>query len=386
MTPTLASQLLASAHRGDPLADAVIAEFDGDPALERSLINRGLQQGRASLTTCPPALDALLRQSECLPAVLDAARLQRGAEAWLSIPAFWLTMALGPGSLTHTYSAPLIAKVLMKTQNLQARTARRLAETSLWSHQVVRPQALVPGAPGYVHTVQVRLLHARVRAATLRGGWQAERGSPVSQRDLLRTWFDFTFVPFGALEKLGLGFAPEDITDLYAMWHGVAHLLGIDAALYQDVWSQAQAAEMLAEIDAQGGPPNADSSALTLSMLQALGQLAAPMLHMPVEVASGLMQSMCRHIHGDELADALGVERSWTASLLPALVDANRYRRARDMATPALRQARIAQTLREFDAVDSQLSGDTTYQAHARQPAAGLPVTPTVSPQAATAT
>lgn len=379
MNPTLASQLLASAHRGDPLADAVIAEFDATPTLDRGLINRGLLHGRASLDSCPPALDALLRQTECLPAAVDAARLQRGAEAWLSIPAFWLTMALGPGSLTHTYSSPLIAKVLVKTQNLQARTVRRLAETSMWSHQVVRPQALVPGAPGYVHTVQVRLLHARVRAATLRGGWSpAERGSPISQRDLLRTWFDFTFVPFGALEKLGLGFAPDDIPDLYAMWHGVAHLLGIDAALYQDVWSQSKAAEMLAAIDAEGGPPNADSSALTHSMLQALGQLTAPMLQMPADVTTGLMQSMCRHIHGDELADALGVERAWTASLLPALIDANRYRRARDLATPEARQARIALTLREFDAVDGQVRGDTTYQAHARLPAEGLPVTPTV--------
>ncbi|CAN7780524.1 hypothetical protein LJR084_008174 [Variovorax sp. LjRoot84] len=59
----LCASVAASRHCGDPLADAVIAECDADPTLPRAWINQGITQGRASLTACPPALDALLHQA-----------------------------------------------------------------------------------------------------------------------------------------------------------------------------------------------------------------------------------------------------------------------------------------------------------------------------------
>lgn len=374
----LQSLIRASQHGGDPLADAVIAEFDALPTLDRALINRGIQHGRASLADCPPALDALLRQTETLPPSIDPAQAQRGSEAWMSIPAFWITVAAGVGALVHTYTSPTIAKVLMKTQNLRSRTPRRLAETALWSHQVVRPKGLLPGAPGYVHTLQVRLLHARVRAATLRGGWNvAELGMPVSQQELLRTWLDFTYVPFVALEKMGLHIEEADVKDLYMLWQGVAHLLGIEPDLYMNLSSQEQGARVLAVIDAQLPPPNDDARALTRSMLESFGPLMAPALQVPEDVATGLVQSLCRHIHGDALADALQVERSWTASLLPAMFDANRFRRTHDNSTDALRRQRIEATLQEYEAIDAQVHGDTTYQANAKElKTRELPVTP----------
>lgn len=375
---TLRDSVASSQHRGDPLADAVIAEFDGHPDLPRAWINQGITQGRASLPGCPPSLDALLRQAELAPPGVDPRYAARGSDAWLSVPSFWLTVALGPGSLTHTYTAPAIAEVLVKTQNLQARTVRRLAETAAWSHQVVRPGGLLPGAPGYVHTLQVRLLHARVRAAVTRGGaWQTARGVPISQCDLLRTWLDFTFVPFGALEKLGFAFSDDELAHLYAMWQGVAHLLGVEPQLYGGIGSQAQAQAVLDAIDADLPAPGADARALTHSMLESVGGLTQPALQVPVEVSVGLMQALCRHIHGDALSDALQVPRSWTTALLADLVDANRYRRLQEAASPAARQQRIAQTLQEFDYADGQLHGDTTYQAHASQlPAGEIPRTP----------
>ncbi|CAN7780539.1 oxygenase MpaB family protein [Variovorax sp. LjRoot84] len=299
----------------------------------------------------------------------------------------WLTIALGPGSLTHTYSAPTIAEVLVKTQNLQARTLRRLAETGIWSHQVVRPDGLRPGAAGYVHSLQVRLLHARVRASIAReGAWEVTRGVPISQCDMLRTWLDFTFIPFGALVNLGFTFTDTELTDLYAMWHGVAHLLGIEPELYRGIRSQAQAQAALDVIDADLPPPGADARSLTLNMLEAVGRLMEPALQMPADVSIGLMQAMCRHIHGDALADALQVPRSWAAALLPTLIDANRYRRQCNLASPEQRRQRIAQTLREFDVADDQIHGDTTYQQHAEQlPAGKVPVTPPLTPPTAVA-
>ncbi|MBS0425694.1 MAG: DUF2236 domain-containing protein [Proteobacteria bacterium] len=369
-------RLAGSEHLGDPLADAVIHEFDNDPRLDRALIDRGIRHGLASLPGCPPALGALLWAAEAASSSADAIRAMHGAEAWLTIPAFWLTVALGPGSLAHTYSSPPIAKVLMNTRNLQERTARRLAETATWSHQIVRPGGLAPGAPGYVHTLQVRLLHARVRAATLRAGTPQNGRMPISQLDLLRTWLDFTAVPFNALQRLGLGFQEADIADLYALWQGIAHLLGVEPAYYHDIECQADALALLAAIDDVLPPPDENSRALTASMLEATAHLLRPKLHMPADVAVGLMRAFCRHIHGDEAADALGVETTWTTALLPGLVDANRYRRNREASCEDVRRHRIETTLKEFDAADHAIAGETTYQANVRDPSPrSLPVT-----------
>ncbi|APW37817.1 hypothetical protein RD110_11915 [Rhodoferax koreense] len=372
------AKLAGSDHRGDPLADAVIQEFDENPALDRALIDRGIRNGRASLATCPSALEALLRSAESPPPSADTESVGRGCAAWLTIPAFWLTVALGPGSLAHTYRSPAIAKVLMNTRNLKERTARRLAETSAWSHQVVRPDGLRPGAAGYVHTLQVRLLHARVRAATLRAHPGATGASvPISQLDLLRTWLDFTVVPFQALERLGLGFSEADLSDLYALWRTIAGLLGIEPALYGAIGNQTDAACLLEAIDSTLPAPDKDSRMLTFSMLEASGQLLAPALDVPCEVSIGLMHAFCRHIHGSDVADTLGVQTSWTRALLPALIDANRYRRQQESGSEELRRQRIQVTLQEFDAADAAIAGETTYQASVRDPSpASLPVTP----------
>ncbi len=51
----------------------------------------------------------------------------------------WINIALGPGSLAHTYSDPGIAAVLMRTGNLVSQTvSRRLLETQLWKITIVQ--------------------------------------------------------------------------------------------------------------------------------------------------------------------------------------------------------------------------------------------------------
>jgi len=50
------------------------------------------------------------------------------------------------------------------------------------------PGGLLRGAPGYHATVQVRLLHARIRSSALKHGWDTtEWGVPISQVDVART-------------------------------------------------------------------------------------------------------------------------------------------------------------------------------------------------------
>lgn len=375
-----ALELMAEmACKGDDLADAVVADLADAPARDRDMLADGIANGLASLNAPRDALRHLFVQAESLPADVNQASIARGSEAYLSIGPLWLTIALGPGSIAHTYSAPTIASVLMNTKNLATRTGRRLAETGTWNHQVARPGGQKPGAPGYVHSLQVRMLHARVRAGLLRQGWNVdEKGMPISQLDLARTWLDFTYIPFTALQKIGIDFAGEELADLYAMWRVIAHQLGISEKLYGDVVDQASAAKLLRKIDAVTGEPTNESAELVSAMLSAIAPQLAPQLGFPADVTQDLLTSICRTFQGDDMADKLGLQPNWTASLIPLIADANRFRRAALRANPDLRHKLIEQTMAAFDQMDGRLEGPTTYQASIAAPS-GLELPETVA-------
>src|SRR5260221_12201621 len=190
---------------GDPLADAVIVEMDALGKEGRRILNAGLADGLESLTGRPPGITALLQQLETIPARVDPDMLGRGEVASLSISPLWYELAAIGSALVHTYASPAIAKLLTQTGRLTTIAPRRLAETGMWAGQATMPGGLLRGAPGYQATVQVRLLHARIRSSALKRGWDtAEWGVAISQVDVARTWLDFTLTPFRGRAVLGL--------------------------------------------------------------------------------------------------------------------------------------------------------------------------------------
>ena len=78
---------------GDPLADAVISEFDelGRPA--RASLQRGLAEGRASVPNVPPAVDALLAHVETVPGWVSTELLEDGDRTSLAVPPHWRALA-----------------------------------------------------------------------------------------------------------------------------------------------------------------------------------------------------------------------------------------------------------------------------------------------------
>ncbi|MNO76076.1 Latex clearing protein precursor [compost metagenome] len=364
--------LLEMSLCGDPLADALVVEQRANPQVNGAAA-RGIVNGLASLERPAPALREWLEQAESVPAWMDAERIRKGVDAYLSIGLEWLTISLGPGSLAHTYSSPAIARVLMATGNLDQRADRRLLETAMWNHQVARPGGLAIGAPGYVHSLQVRLLHARVRSGLLEKGWPvATLGMPINQIDMARTWLDFTYVPLNSLQKVGIDFSDEEFADLYHLWQFIAHLLGIDPRLYRLAHDQRSGAELLALIDASIAPPDESSRQLTAKMLDALGRRLHQGLQMAEEDAVMLMHSVCRLFHGDELAGQLGAEENWTVAMLPAMAERNRAQRQQERLDPELRRQKIEKTLQAFDQADGAMQGDTAYQGNLSVEAAAV--------------
>jgi len=322
---------------GDQLADEVIVELDALGQEGRRILNAGLADGLESLTERPPAITALLRQLEEMPGWVDPDMLGRGEVAALSIPGLWYALSAIPSALVHTYSSPAIARLLTQTGRLTTMASRRLAETGMWAGQATLPGGLLRGAPGYQATVQVRLLHARIRSSALKHGWDtAEWGEPIGQVDLARTWLDFTLTTCRALAALGFTLTEAEQNSLYQYWHYIAYLLGLDHSFYRDVTDHDSARELEHLLDSTIAEPDENWRALTAAMVGAQVELlaSAPQPLMPRAELSDLINGVLRRSFGDDRADQLGIPVSSAGLFLELIALANSQARRWQTSTP----------------------------------------------------
>lgn len=330
-------------NAGDPLADAVIDElYRLGPSANRILLD-GLANGRASLSDPPPAIDALLEQTETLPAWVEPDILRRGSAAYLTVEPLWNDIALSIGSLIHIYASPGIARVLAATKDLTTLeiAGHRLTETAVWVYSTMLPNGLARGARGYVATIQVRLLHARVRNAARRHAWDtAGWGTPINQVDLARTWLDFTLTPYSTLSKFGFDFAEGELRDAYHLWQYLAYLLGIDPEFYRnvaartDVAGHAQAKELLELLEVTNTAPSDESRALVKPMMDVVTQAIMGSLKTSFQLTGDVSAGMARFVHGDALCDRLQIQPSSMVSFMPMLAFANQTTRQLQRSIP----------------------------------------------------
>lgn len=354
---------------GDPLADAVLDEVARDPSAS-AVLDRALAEGAASVPESLPALRALLDEAERATRAMEQGVFSRGSDAYLAIGDLWISLSLGPGSLVHTYTAAPIARVLMATGNLDRMAERRILETGAWLTACVLPDGMAIGARGYVRTLQVRLLHARVRRALAQ---REPSRVAINQVEMARTWLDFTYVPFSAMRRLGVTFTRDELRDLYAMWRHIGHLVGVDPALYQSVIDDQSAAELLAAIDQRFGGVTPESRALTRAMLDALAKILSDKLPMTERMAFVLLSEVTRRIQGDALADELGVERTILRPAMGLVSALNRGRRWLQRKVPAVRAASIRTTIEVYEQGLLEVA-DTPFARFAKEPTAqGFP-------------
>src|SRR5882762_9102264 len=334
----MADYMVQMLSAGDPLADAVIVEMDALGREARRILNVGIADGLKNLTERPPAITALLQQLETMPAWVDPDMLGRGEVAALSVSPLWYELCAIGSALVHTYASPAIAKLLTQTGRLTTVAPRRLAETGMWAGQATMPDGLLRGALGYQATVQVRLLHARIRFSALKHGWDtAEWGVPISQVDVARTWLDFTLTPSQALAALGVELTQAEQNSLYQYWHYIAYLLGLqDNSFYRDVTDHDSAQELRHLFDLTIGPPDENSRVLTAAMVGAQADLLAsvPQPLMPRAEFFDLILGILRRTVGDDRADQLGIPVSSAAPFLVMIALANRETRRWQTLTP----------------------------------------------------
>lgn len=362
------------ARLGDPPADALIAETREQGAPAQHALRQWRQAGESAPSTLP-ALGAFAATMERRPDWLDQERVERGADAYRSVGVLWSMLALGPGSLVHTYLNPTSASVLVRTGNLTAMARQRVIETGGWLIATILPGGLRPGGAGISHTADVRLLHARVRAALLARGWDtAADGMPLNQLEMSRTWLDFTVVPFDALARLGLPLSAAELADLYHQWQYVGMLLGVDPRLIELARDQASGRQVLALIDALLPPPNEDSRQLTAAMIAAIADLSQPMLGRLGRHAHGLSLALARRIHGRAIAGQLAIPRSPVSAAMPLITLNNRLRWMWSQRSPAARRRALELATAGFLEVAQRETPPTAYQRHDHAaPAADFP-------------
>jgi len=295
---TMAPYLL----RGDPLADDVVAAFEGvSPADAMEVVSRALKGGVAP-RHAPAALRTYLDALHDVPSWVDWKAINRGGDVMARSGIFGL-FVLMCGSLPLAYSSPAGVKPLVATGDLRGMAQRRLFETLRFVHETCKPDALRPGGAAWLITARVRLIHAAIRQRLARAStWRAaEWGLPINQFDMAGTNLAFSVSFLECMRRFGFTYSADDAAAHMALWRYSGHLIGLDADLA--VVTEEAGRRRSSVIMATQEPPDDDCRALVSSLV------CVPFLPWAKET-NGAMRALyytvSRAFVGDYYADAFG--------------------------------------------------------------------------------
>jgi len=224
-------------------------------------------------------------------------------------------LTLGMRCLVYGYAAPAGNKPLALSGALEKKAQRRLAETSKFVAAVCTRGGLRPGQPGFDYCLHVRLMHAQVRALSLRDPrWNGRAwGHPINQHDMLATVLLFSVVFLGGLRILGLHVSSEEEEDFVHLWRLVGHYLGVDPTLLPQ--SAAQARREADFIRATQCPPDDDSRALVRALLnEPLRAARSERERRLAEAHLRFVRKMCAALLDEKTARGLDLETQDGAS------------------------------------------------------------------------
>lgn len=320
---------LAGMWQADPLADAVVNDPSGPVAgrAVRTLMTEGVAAlGRADEQ--PASVQALLAQITTEPDWLERDRLDRAADVLVRYTAQW-GLVLGAASLLAGAANWIAAKPLLLTGRYGNQPAVRSIEVGEWLSHVVRPGGMAIDAPGFQHTVRVRMIHAHVRrhitrqaaAGTLE--WDLDAwGVPIPQPYMAFTLAEFGHISLAAMEQLGVRLTDAELADIYHLWRYVGHLIGVEEALNPVDEDGHIRIEALYKLTGPGPDEYSRDFVKALTEDYLAPQLAT-LLPGPegwrVRTATRLMYGMSRVFLGDRAADDLGIPAGRTQHVVRAL-------------------------------------------------------------------
>jgi hypothetical protein len=180
---------------------------------------------------------------------------------------------------------------------------------------------MLPGRPGYAATLQVRMVHARVRRALLNAPhWRTDLwGVPINQADSLGTNLLFSIGLLEGCKKWGLRFTAREADAVIQLWRYIGYLIGVDESLLvSDVESARRALYM---VGVSQPDPDEDSLALARAFCAVpLSFAQSALAQRLIGAEMNVRISMTRRIMGDAAADQLELPRSRLRLLLTPIV------------------------------------------------------------------
>lgn len=303
----LPERLVPYLSRKDPLADAAVASLADQSPPER---HRSIEAALAETGEEVPApLRELVLAARVVPPWVDWERLRKAHEVFVR-PGILGGLTLGLRSLVYGYAAPAGNKPLALSGRLKERADRRLAETGNFVTAVTAVDGLRPGALGWQLVLKVRLMHAEVRRLVLGSGrWSVEQWSePINQHDMLATILLFSSVFVDGVRHFGVHVSREEADDYQHLFRWVGELIGVAPELLPA--THAEATRLAEFILLTQGAPDADSRDLVNALLDGPLRLAkTPAELRRAERQVAISRGLCRSLIGDEMADALGLDR-----------------------------------------------------------------------------
>ena len=229
--PEHVDQMAAGLVRGDRLADAVVAEFFSPDGIswDRTIGALDTPHDHDGL---PPALVEFLVAAATPPSWYDPALARAGADAWWRFGS--LQSSTLYQSLIYGYQARGFTRPLVETGRLTTGTWDRVIATARWVALSTAPNMMDVGAPGWVETLRIRLVHAMVRHHLVqRQGWDtAAWGVPINQTySQLTITAGFLALPLRIAKDLGLRYSTAELEAITHLWRWIGATMGVDDEL-----------------------------------------------------------------------------------------------------------------------------------------------------------
>jgi hypothetical protein len=316
--PWTDAQLDAKRLRGDPLADAVVAELfaKGEREAVNGLMTTLVRNDGLPPEQLPPIVLDYLAQTSAIP-IADPKQVERGERMFGTFGPEML-MVLGFYSLPASYAARKGVQVLYRTAYLLKRPVRRVFETTQMVVDVMAPRGLEPGGRGVRTAQKVRLMHAAIRHLTVTDPklpWDQDAlGVPINQEDMAGTLMTFSTLVWQGLSRLGIQLADDERAAYLHAWQVIGRIMGIDEDLIPATVDDAMTLTALIRRRQIG--PSPEGQAMTSALIGGMQDL------MP-RLTPGLASSMVHHFLDDDpfqhqdVAAMLGVPpANWTHYLV----------------------------------------------------------------------
>jgi hypothetical protein len=238
--------------QGDPLLDNVVDWMMAEGyRATKAMYDQAANRGIASVRNASAPLRAFFEHVENTPAWVDQSRLDHGARC-SALAGRMGNYALRDVVLIGGYRLSAVNKTLLATGALKKNAAKRLMETTKWFLDCMAVGGMEKFSPGYVSTLQVRLIHGLVRRQVQKmDSWDvAADGLPINQLDMHNTYLGHSVVYLIATRLLGVPYKVDEAQAVMDLWRYIGWLMGVDeqrlhkteleavVALYQNTLSQ----------------------------------------------------------------------------------------------------------------------------------------------------